>query len=885
VNVRLFANTSTLALTERLEGGAFQPPVMAANVDIHMRFKLAEVVNSAPTVDKRALFSLEARIGYPDTPPVSGSYQLEITYGSTVTTADIAFDATVTAIASAINTAISGIATIHPCTVTEYEGLMRIVFEDKSLQPTFACVENSLWPASFVDVDEIEFDDGWAYVLQLRQAPVAEVATFSEEVPDAPEISELQAGSEVDGYAINAIQKLSISPAFAGGSFIIVRSGKKTTPIAVPVAIDKLSAAVKTLADDGGAFVVTVVNDGVYLEFTGTMGGIDQDLMTIDVFESPGADYFFHLPTKTDAMRTLMRSVDTSGQVRLPLNLMLKIADPLAAGGKQDVTIVQDLVFIRPVSTGEHNVAANLRYGQPLSRADYLTHSTDSLLIGKRAMQFTIGDASATSFALPHNLVENPNAVTANTTTNKLSAAGHNYQDLDPVTFATSGTLPAPLDATVTYFVLNAAENDFQVALTPNGSAVDLTTTGTGSHTARLKDGTVEHVDVVVWQTGGSQLRMSQDTYTVARTSLDVVTVSGFASTPTSGQYDVVVQTFGRPATYVSHAHPSLDETPEAKARIEALEARVALLEAGEFPGTAPASSLSTSAAISRPLPRVWNVMRSRTQPEAPSALLGWNPFAEGSTLRDIRLLPAVHLFVDDIEVLPSVLPAAADSYRDRVFYSATDREDFPGGVLYSGQYAACDGRDWYRIAREGEAGSTWYPTLFNLELFRISISPDELALRTTLDLAFGFEAAMFRPLRRALERGAVARYSLVIERGVRVADATPATTGSNIDTHFGSPVILAQHNFDLTEVPAARRFGLSISRSGAGVLAATATIFNTPSVVSAPATADFVLRARLCRFDVEDLPLDARGIVAVRGLDVGTDGLTDTTLGKYTIG
>jgi hypothetical protein len=320
-------------------------------------------------------------------------------------------------------------------------------------------------------------------------------------------------------------------------------------------------------------------------------------------------------------------------------------------------------------------------------------------------------------------------------------------------------------------------------------------------------------------------------------------------------------------------------------AEFDALKARVLALEAGEFPGTAPASSLSTSAAISRPLPRVWNVMRSRTQPEAPSALLGWNPFADGSTLRDIRLLPAVHLDVDDIEVLPSVLPAAADSYRDRVFYSATDREDFPGGVLYSGQYAACDGRDWYRIAREGEAGSTWYPTLFNLELFRISISPDELALRTTLDLAFGFEAAMFRPLRRALERGAVARYSLVLERGVRVADATPATTGSNIDTHFGSPVILAQHDFDLTEVPAARRFGLSISRSGAGVLAATATIFNTPSVVSAPATADFVLRARLCRFDVEDLPLDARGIVAVRGLDVGTDGLTDTTLGKYTIG
>lgn len=890
MNARVYANTTSLSLTSDLAGAEFVAPVILAFQTISLQFRPTKEIEGTGIRDNREIRAVAARIGWPDEDPTQGTFELTISLGATdVAVTGLAYNVTAAALKSAIDTALATpLAALVPCTVTDYEGGLRIVFEDNTQVVEIACTDNALWPMSFVEIDEIEWDEGRAYILDLRQTPVAEVSGALETVPDAPEIkvspeSGTQAGGDIDGYLINEIQKLEIPAEFSGGSFILKRS-KKSAPLTSPPTLEQVEAALKQIADDGGTFLVTPAPGGVYIEFQGSMAGTEQDPIEVDVFESPGVEYLLTLSTRTAGMRSLMRGADSAGRVEVPLNLDFEIAHPVTDGVWIPVVIPLPLTFSQPVATGDRNVSPVLRYDQPLSKGDYLRHSTASLLIGNRARKFTIGNGSATSFALAHDLVENPQTVTANATTNKLACVDHGYQDLDPITFATSGTLPAPLVVGTLYFVRDAATDDFKVALTANGTAVDLTDTGSGTHTARLKDGTTEGVQVEVWEAAGDEERLPQSSYTVARTSLDVVTLSGFPATPTSGQYVVYVQTVGRPASYQG-ATWGIDDTPEAKTRIEALEARVALLEAGEFPGTAPASSLSTSAAISRSLPRVWNVMRSRTQPTAPDALLGWNPFAEGSALRDIRLLPAVHLDVDDIEVLPSVLPAAADSYRDRVFYSATDREDFPGGVLYSGQYAACDGRDWYRIAREGEEGSTWYPTLFNLELFRVSISPDELALRTTLDLAFGFEAAMFRPLRRALERGAVARYSLVIERGVRVADATPATTGSNIDTHFGSPVILAQHDFDLTEVPAARRFGLSISRSGAGVLAATATIFNTPSVVSAPATADFVLRARLCRFDVEDLPLDARGIVAVRGLDVGTDGLSDTTLGKYTIG
>ena len=66
---------------------------------------------------------------------------------------------------------------------------------------------------------------------------------------------------------------------------------------------------------------------------------------------------------------------------------------------------------------------------------------------------------------------------------------------------------------------------------------------------------------------------------------------------------------------------------------------------------------------------------------------------------------------------------------------------------------------------------------------------------------------------------------------------------------------------------------------------------FTSPSVespksetVSAPSTANFAIRARLARFDTEDAPSDAKGLIAVRGLSVGLDGAEDETLGRLTI-
>ncbi|MCP4897608.1 MAG: phage head-tail connector protein [bacterium] len=72
--------------------------------------------------------------------------------------------------------------------------------------------------------------------------------------------------------------------------------------------------------------------------------------------------------------------------------------------------------------------------------------------------------------------------VTANNSTNQLTAKGRTFADGDHFRLWNSGgALPAGLEAYVDYYVVNASGSTFQVALTEGGSAVEFTDNGTGS--------------------------------------------------------------------------------------------------------------------------------------------------------------------------------------------------------------------------------------------------------------------------------------------------------------------------------------------------------------------------------------------------------------------
>ena len=72
---------------------------------------------------------------------------------------------------------------------------------------------------------------------------------------------------------------------------------------------------------------------------------------------------------------------------------------------------------------------------------------------------------------------------TASASTDRITCNGHKVEELQQVVLSNSGgALPAGLSASTRYFARNVSLNDFQLSLRPSGALVNITDTGTGTH-------------------------------------------------------------------------------------------------------------------------------------------------------------------------------------------------------------------------------------------------------------------------------------------------------------------------------------------------------------------------------------------------------------------
>lgn len=72
-------------------------------------------------------------------------------------------------------------------------------------------------------------------------------------------------------------------------------------------------------------------------------------------------------------------------------------------------------------------------------------------------------------------------------TTDIITSAAHGLKNEDLLQFTTSDTLPAGLSLATDYYVRDVTTNTFKVSLIKGGPVVDITDTGTGTHTFHLK--------------------------------------------------------------------------------------------------------------------------------------------------------------------------------------------------------------------------------------------------------------------------------------------------------------------------------------------------------------------------------------------------------------
>lgn len=87
--------------------------------------------------------------------------------------------------------------------------------------------------------------------------------------------------------------------------------------------------------------------------------------------------------------------------------------------------------------------------------------------------------------------------------------ANHGQANGTPVLLTTTGTLPSPFVASTTYYIVNATTNSFQLSATFNGTPINTTTAGSGTHTASITNLNRAVTDTSAWVLVGKDNRWS----------------------------------------------------------------------------------------------------------------------------------------------------------------------------------------------------------------------------------------------------------------------------------------------------------------------------------------------------------------------------------------
>jgi hypothetical protein len=414
---------------------------------------------------------------------------------------------------------------------------------------------------------------------------------------------------------------------------------------------------------------------------------------------------------------------------------------------------------------------------------------------------------------------------------------------------------------------------------------LDQIITGSQHYVAPLGDGvnsdfTISHnlgtrdLHVTVRQNGGS--RAIIEPLAVTLDGEDDLSIT-FAEVPALNGFVAIISTAGPVSAFQAHGH-TIAQIEGLQLILDDLGERVEDLES--FIPTSPPGVGSTSQTViaAWELPELFEVFPTRQKIEAKDV-----PSIKPDDLPRVGgLLPAVHVdpLVTTTVAAPPTIPQSG------VIYEYTNTAAplvIPGYLgrrstkLSAPGFFAWDGRGFYQAEQVIADEKVFYPTDFSRELFRIHVNGKQLRLGKRLSLDFSFVAAVFNS-------NTLVHWGVAIDIGLPTAN--PPNPSNIADVMFLPPSL--DHSFMLTSVPSSHGFGLRIVRKlvdSVDTCVVDRVIYGaTEATETTLATANFILRGRLVRFDTDDHQTDPRGLVAFNGLKATLTGEEPEGLGKATI-
>jgi hypothetical protein len=381
--------------------------------------------------------------------------------------------------------------------------------------------------------------------------------------------------------------------------------------------------------------------------------------------------------------------------------------------------------------------------------------------------------------------------------------------------------------------------------------------TGTQSYTATFGNGTnttysfphnlgTAALHLTVRENGGSNLRIADNAYAAAFPSANEAVLT-FGTAVASNALAVTITTAGPASVFQTHTH-TINQITGLQAILEELGQRLETVEEqlGVTGSGGTVSTLSSTLSLT-PVADIYPPAKLRGTKESPRISLPPLPRAVYFGTAALNLgtateLPEASTVSGRVYNLPDseVYMPARSPRRGRIISSA----DAP--------FVFSDGYEWYPAERKATGSNVFYPVEMNRTLWELAITPEMLAPGRNLKVNWSVLLAMLaeRPELRGV-------YTLRVRKGTLTGE-TNFGTANNVesvawDQSGGVEQPLFEQRISLTRSAVVHPFDIEIARSTEGALTAKRTVYGKSASAAAPQNTQFILRAELTRFDLEN--------------------------------
>ena len=337
--------------------------------------------------------------------------------------------------------------------------------------------------------------------------------------------------------------------------------------------------------------------------------------------------------------------------------------------------------------------------------------------------------------------------------------------------------------------------------------------------------------------------------YTVSFTNSNVLVVTWLGAAPATDALLITVATAGPASAFAAHTH-SIAEVTGLQDALDAIAARLTAIE-DLLPYTTPAlDTVDTGENAIITIPdKSWQYP-GRIDPKAK---LDDGPV----TLKHYgALLPAAH---DSAEADSATLPAYGTV--DTVF-NATAAFFVPGGYGHKGfttavsDKLATDTRQVYAVNIGSSGSKSYFPEVFEKELFLFAVSDTMLKLGKEFSLTFDLDLQLIGSETNA-------QYVFLLEYGTADSQTSPATTTENLSAVTWSSTPAIDHRIIVSNARVKHRLGFAVLRSVVDVMTSNKLINGAwTAAADEPTASSFMVRGRLARFDTENNVSGAKGSV-----------------------